>query len=112
ILARDFIGSYRQCMFIWDFFKERINLFFRRRARRFMVSVLLVLALCKPITMHGQDFNVNSAVYNTLLGGLSAGVGAMITKPKEVKFYKAFARGFVAGMGGGAVMYCGKKLNF
>ncbi len=58
------------------------------------------------------DFNVQSLIYNCLLGGFSGGLGAAINKEKDQKYLKAVARGFVTGTAGGAIMYSGKKLNF
>ncbi len=80
---------------------------------RLNAVLALFMTFLLPCSQHrAQDFNLNSAVYNTLVGGLSAGIGAIINKPKQVKPYQAFVKGFAIGMGGGAVMYAGKKLNF
>jgi hypothetical protein len=73
------------------------------------------LGLCLyffPAQLPAQDFNLNSAIYNVCVGAFSGGIGAVINKPKEVKPFKAFIKGFLTGAGGGAVMYSGKKLNF
>lgn len=72
--------------------------------------LVCLLVFVKPAC--AQDFNLNSVVYNTLVGAFSGGIGAMINKPKEAKPGKAFLKGFLTGGGGGLVMYGGKKLNF
>jgi hypothetical protein len=58
-----------------------------------------------------QNYNGVSILYNSLLGGVSAGAGAVINKNKDQKWHKVFARGFITGVQGGAVMYAGKRLN-
>jgi len=71
--------------------------------------MLLVALLAGPVI--AQNYNSKSVFYNTLAGGLSGGLGAIINKNKDQKWGKAFARGFVIGCGGGAIAYSGKKLN-
>lgn len=58
-----------------------------------------------------QSYEIRSVLYNTLLGGFSGGIGAMINMHKGEKALKAFTRGFVTGCSGGAVVYAGKKMN-
>lgn len=78
------------------------------KRRPYVIFCLFFLIRLLP----AQDFNLNSAVYNTLTGAFSGGIGALINKPKEVKSAQAFLKGFLTGAGGGIVMYSGKKLNF
>ncbi|MES2678648.1 MAG: hypothetical protein V4635_02130 [Bacteroidota bacterium] len=81
--------------------------------RRFINSLLAAcFFLNSACSLRAQDFNLNSAIYNVVIGAVSGGLGGMINKNKDQKSYQAFLRGFATGGGGGAVMYCGKKLNF
>jgi hypothetical protein len=59
-----------------------------------------------------QNLEPKIIAYNTLVGGVTAGIGAIINKKKDQKWHKAFAKGFVVGLGGGAIVYSGKKLNY
>lgn len=65
-----------------------------------------------PLCISAQNFDGSSFAYNTLIGGFSGGIGSVINKDKNQKWYKAFAKGFVIGVGGGAMMYGGKKINY
>lgn len=79
------------------------------------ISKLLTLVFCMGVfqsPLKAQNFNLNSAIYNCLVGGITGGIGSVINKKKEEKIFKALAKGFVTGTVGGAVMYSGKKLNF
>lgn len=49
--------------------------------------------------------------YNTLVGGLSGGIGAVINKKKGERWQKAFFHGLGFGSVGGSLMYAGKKMN-
>lgn len=83
----------------------------RKLFKRCLCCCLLIVIGLKPL--HAQaDFNIQSVIYNCLVGGLSGGLGAVINKGKDDKHLKVFARGFVTGTAGGAIMYSGKKLNF
>lgn len=64
---------------------------------------------CSPVK--AQHYEARSVVYNAVLGGVSAGAGAIINKRKDQKWFDVFIKGFIIGAGGGAVMYSGKKLN-
>jgi hypothetical protein len=80
-----------------------------------------ISALIKPLRtfifclhapgLFAQGYEVKSIFYNTFVGGISAGIGAVINKAKHHKGAPAFLHGFIYGCGGGALMYCGKKLN-
>lgn len=56
-------------------------------------------------------YEAKSVAYNTLLGGISGGLGALINKKPGEKGWKSFTKGFAIGCGGGAAMYAGKKSN-
>lgn len=71
---------------------------------------LLVFTLC---FQHVKSQNLEPKIlgYNVLIGGLTGGIGALINKKKDQKWHKVFIKGFVVGVGGGAISYAGKKLN-
>lgn len=71
--------------------------------------ILLVALLYKPV--QSQNIEAKLIAYNTLVGGFSGGIGAVINKKKDQKWHKAFAKGFIVGLGGGAICYAGKKIN-
>lgn len=74
------------------------------------LCIALIFALVyKPV--QSQNIEANIIAYNTLVGGFSGGIGAVINKKKDQKWHKAFAKGFIIGFGGGAICYAGKKLN-
>lgn len=47
--------------------------------------------------------------YNILFGGVTAGVGSLINKPKKSKYIPAFCKGFAYGMLGGVINFASKK---
>ncbi len=63
-------------------------------------------------TLKAQNFTISSLVYNTLIGAVSGGLGAMVNKHKDQKVSQAFLKGLAKGGAGGMVMYCGKSLNY
>jgi hypothetical protein len=75
-----------------------------------MISLLLVLASYTP--SRSQNYAGRSFAYNSLIGGFSGGIGSVINKHKGQKWYKAFAKGFVIGFGGGTLEFSGKKINY
>ena len=78
----------------------------------FKKSIVFLLFLSFLVNqLHSQNLEPKIIAYNTLVGGLSGGIGAVINKKKEQKWHKVFAKGFVIGIGGGAIVYSGKKLN-
>ena len=74
------------------------------------VCVLLISCFMKQ-EMTAQDYKAQSMLYNGLIGAVSGGVGSVINKHKGQKWYKAFAKGFIVGGGGGMIMYSGKRIN-
>lgn len=72
--------------------------------------VLLLLGFCLP-KLKAQNIEAKVIAYNTLVGGISGGIGALLNKKKEQKWHKALVKGFITGLGGGAVVYAGKKIN-
>ncbi len=75
-----------------------------------IVFTFLICAFTKTALL-SQDYRSQSAMYNGLIGAVSGGVGSIINKHKEQKWYKAFAKGFLVGGGGGVIMYAGKRIN-
>ena len=75
---------------------------------------LCVLLLCTFCFQSIKSQNIEAKVisYNVLIGGLTGGIGALINKHKNQKWHQAFIKGFVVGLGGGAISYSGKKLNY
>lgn len=73
--------------------------------------ILISLSLLAFTTAPAQNYEAKSVVYNTLMGGISGGLGALINKQAHEKPGRAFLKGFVTGCGGGLVMYAGKKSN-
>jgi hypothetical protein len=64
---------------------------------------------CSPVK--AQHYGAKSLVYNAVIGGVSAGIGAIINKKQGQEWYDVFVKGFIIGTGGGAVMYSGKRLT-
>jgi hypothetical protein len=77
--------------------------------KKILCFILLLTLFYEPIK--AQNIEAKIIAYNTLVGGLSGAIGAAINRKKDQKWHKAFAKGFIVGLGGGAVVYCGKKLN-
>lgn len=77
--------------------------------KKSLCAILLFLFFFTPCK--SQNIEVKIIAYNTLAGGLSGGIGAVINKKKDQKWHKAFSKGFITGIGGGAIVYSGKKIN-
>lgn len=75
-----------------------------------VVHTLLFFFLAQ--TVNSQNIESKVITYNVLVGGLSGGIGALINKKKDEKWPKTFAKGFLVGCGGGALVYSGKKINY
>ncbi|MEO8111786.1 MAG: hypothetical protein ABI594_17195 [Ginsengibacter sp.] len=71
-----------------------------------VVTLLLLLVHLHASAQH-QERTV--FVYNIALGGITSGIGAVINKPKQVNWKKAFLKGFWQGDIGGLLNYAGKK---
>src|SRR5687767_15061003 len=74
--------------------------------------IVIVVILISVSALNAQHYEVKAMAYNTLIGGVTGGIGSMINKNKEVSYSSAFLRGFLVGCGGGGLMYTGKKINF
>ncbi len=76
-----------------------------------MKQLCFFLVFVFSFNAKAQNLEPQIVTYNVLVGGITGGIGAMINKKKDQKWHKAFVKGFVVGLGGGAVVYSGKKLN-
>lgn len=70
---------------------------------------LLFLFFFLPSVLFAQDQQRQLLLYNIGLGGVTAGIGAVINKPKDTRWEKALLRGFWQGCTGGLLNYAGKK---
>jgi len=59
-----------------------------------------------------EDTDFSLFAYNVGFGGITAGIGAIINKPKDTPVHKAFLNGFYQGCFGGMLQYGGKKLAY
>lgn len=85
--------------------------FLARFSRSGLDLFLFCLGMLILTRSYAQNYEARSVVYNSVLGGLSAGIGSWINKHPGEKPGRAFIKGFIAGCGGGALMYAGKKAN-
>lgn len=77
---------------------------------RYLVAILMFLYaanVVKAQTIDNQEVKLFAA--NTLFGGVTTGVGALINKQKNEKAFPVFLNGFKYGCLGGALLYAGKK---
>jgi hypothetical protein len=77
---------------------------------RRIIIVVLILLVTKQ-SLRAQNYEARSIIYNSLSGAVSGGIGALINKKQNEKWYKVLAKGFVSGAGGGFIVYGGKRLN-
>lgn len=75
------------------------------------ICIICFTCLIHHSSVRAQNYEAQSILYNTLLGGISACAGALINKNKEAKYFTVSWKGFVIGAAGGAIVYGGKKLN-
>src|SRR4051812_17153754 len=84
--------------------------------KNFIPLKIKIFISCIAFMMHAisskaQSYESQSIIYNSLLGGISSCVGALINKKKEDKWSSLLLKNFAIGVAGGAVVYSGKKLN-
>jgi hypothetical protein len=70
----------------------------------------LIVVLLLSISSFAQHQERRMFMYNACFGGITAGVGAVINKPKDLNWRKAFLKGIWQGSIGGALNYSGKKM--
>jgi hypothetical protein len=79
--------------------------------RKLVLSIGMFMIWIKPA--HAQSpirsAEYASIAYNAISGMVAGGIGALINKPKEEKAIGAMVRGALGGVGGGLVMYAGKR---
>ncbi|OGU60650.1 MAG: hypothetical protein A2X64_07945 [Ignavibacteria bacterium GWF2_33_9] len=77
----------------------------------FLLIYFLILTLTPSNNLQCRDIKTESAIFNTLVGGFTSGIGAVINKNKDESYLQTFAKGFLVGSAGGYIMFHGKKLN-
>ena len=81
-----------------------------------MRYALLVIFLLYSTFANSQprrdDTDFKMFAYNVGFGGVTAGIGAIINKSKDVPVHEAFWKGFYQGCFGGMLQYGGKKLAY
>ena len=97
--------------FLKDNFLKIINGFSIPKFSKIIFCILITLSIFKQ-SLRAQNYEPRSVIYNTLVGGLSGGIGAVINKHHDQKWFKAFGKGFLIGSGGGSIVYGGKKINY
>lgn len=73
-----------------------------------MILILAALG-CQQTNAVAQHQEREVLIYNTSLGLITAGIGAIINKPQHSNWRKAFLKGAWQGSIGGFINYCGKK---
>jgi hypothetical protein len=73
---------------------------------KLILTLLIVITATQAFAQH-QEREV--LFYNIGFGGITAGVGAIINKPKNINWKKAFVKAFSQGSIGGLINYAGKK---
>lgn len=76
-------------------------------------NILVVIFISNLfLNSSAQNQDVQLYAYNTLFGGITAGVGSIINKNKNENSWKVFKRSFLYGSVGGSVSYLGKKFAY
>jgi len=75
-----------------------------------LLLLLLLSGFFSPLRAQHQERHL--LLYNTLFGGITAGTGSAINKPKDENWRKAFLRGFWQGCIGGSLLFAGKKMTY
>ncbi len=73
------------------------------------VVYILIFSSTLSTPAQAQNYDIQSAIFNTVIGGIAGGIGAIINKKENEKCKKVFVKNFLIGAFGGAVMYGGKK---
>jgi hypothetical protein len=69
-----------------------------------------LFSILRPTLLPAQrHYEVKSVIYNSLVGAVSGGVGALINKKSNEKWPAVLRKGFLGGGAGGLLMYAGKK---
>lgn len=81
-----------------------------------LLIFLLLFLFSKNVAQAQNSFyyeksgSAGIVVNNMCTGALISGIGSVINKPKEVKWYKAFTRGVLYGSVGGYIQFQGKQV--
>jgi hypothetical protein len=73
------------------------------------MKVITLLLLFFHLNVFAQHQERTVFVYNVAFGGVTSGIGAIINRPQEVNWKKAFLKGLWQGSIGGLLNYTGKK---
>ncbi|MGN6604123.1 MAG: hypothetical protein ACTHK8_16825 [Ginsengibacter sp.] len=73
------------------------------------ITTLLLFLHLSAFAQHQQR---TLFFYNVAFGGVTSGIGAIINRPKEVNWKKAFIKGFWRGDIGGLLNYAGKRTMY
>lgn len=73
------------------------------------MKITTTLLLFLHLNAFAQHQEQEVFIYNVAFGGITSGIGAVINRPKEVNWKKAFLKGFWQGDIGGLLNYTGKK---
>jgi hypothetical protein len=73
------------------------------------MKVITLLLLFFHLNVFAQHQERTVFVYNVAFGGVTSGIGAIINRPQEVNWNKAFLKGLWQGSIGGLLNYTGKK---
>ena len=78
---------------------------------RLVIIITLFICAVRTDAVRAQTKNQEAAVfaYNVGFGAITSGIGAMINKPKGMKWHNAFSRGLWQGSIGGVLNYASKK---
>ncbi len=71
----------------------------------------IALSLCYKGYCQGY-YEAKSIAYNSIVGAITGGVGAVINKKPEQKWQRALMNGLTGGVIGGGMMYLGKRTNY
>ena len=73
------------------------------------MKIATTLLLFLHLNAFAQHQEQEVFIYNVAFGGITSGIGAIINRPREVNWKKAFLKGFWQGDIGGLLNYTGKK---
>ena len=75
-----------------------------------MKQIIVAVTIMICINSYSQQSEFEIGLYNVGLGGFGSGIGAVINKKPNEKFFNVFCNGFLKGSLGGAFVYGSKKM--
>ena len=75
-----------------------------------LLLFLIIISLSFPEPSNSQNNNAQAAFYNIGIGSVFSGMGAVINKKPEEKFWKVLLKGMAQGALGGYLVYESKNL--